>query len=461
MAGGAIGRGLQGLGQGVGDVGQALAAIEQKKQKIRNDAAEADAVKSENDFVLGKQQELRGRTYANVNEAQTDREQVRQELEQLRANQASKMSEEAFGRYNNASKRNEAIRLRSFEGIIYKKEIELGQATASAGLKSANNVLLNPASTPQEMEIAQGTIESIEEGFAQYFPPGGLDRLKVESQVAAHKQLGTQGDLVQFEAAREAIQKAPDFVFTAEEELAELRNIDILENRTKAKTEDLKFERDMAINEDFVQKIMTKNLDPDEIQSSRLDEGDKFGGIGEFGEITKNRWHQYNAASVDGLPLNPTPEGASKALETVIKHGKNRLNKENAYRELLDNRYIDKSITDEDFQRALNRIDNPYPRQTINDIEIVTDSVDISVAGSGFFDRLRFSDAERKQAAEVNSELLYWIDSEFKENRVPTQKEIFTKSKELISGTPQEPEPSKEEDISSLSDKELLKRITQ
>ena len=209
-----------------------------------------------------------------------------------------------------------------------------------------------------------------------------------------------------------------------------LKTIDLTEKQTKRKTIDLDAEADMAVNDSFVSLIMGKNLLPDVVQNSRLDDKTPR-GIFSTDKLSKQEWTQYVGASFDAAPTKTTPKGYSSVSETVLDYAKFQIPKETAWRRLLDSRYIHKEITDQDFTWAVNHINNPYPRHLVADIETVMKSNSEAIAKGGFLWGLITSDAEEEKARVTNTELISWIDNEIAQDREPTRDQMYDKSAQL------------------------------
>jgi hypothetical protein len=200
VAGGAVGKGIVNLGIGLENLGTSIyqkdkeekeridkeqKEIEEKKQAMRDDAAKADAVQAENDYVFEKEKELKGRVYKNIEEADADRKSSKSELSSFREQQAAGMSQEAFADYSNWSKKIEGTRLRAYEKHIYTNEVTMGQAKASIGLGRAYKVLYDPSSTDGDKLSAIESIAIIKAGNQSYFPPTELEATAVDAEVQA------------------------------------------------------------------------------------------------------------------------------------------------------------------------------------------------------------------------------------------------------------------------------------
>ncbi len=277
-------------------------------------------------------------------------------------------------------------------------------------------------------------------------------RAQIQGELSILKKQGVAGKPEKFNEATELIQSTN--IFTSEESLAELRSVDMLRDFTARKTQDLKAVRNLQINEDFVSKVSISDLLPDEIQSSTLP--DKA-GITEGNVLSKKDWMGFAAASYEPAPAESSFEGNNEILAAVIDFSQLRLSREGAYKEALNLRYIDKSITDAQFQWAVGKINNPYPRQVITDIQAITESNTKSFKNLGF--NAFFPKKDKEKAKDVNIEFIAWVDSQLANDKEPTRKEMNRKSAELMAQTPSKLIEDTEDDLSGLSDKEIIKRI--
>ncbi len=277
-------------------------------------------------------------------------------------------------------------------------------------------------------------------------------RAQIEGELSILKKQGVAGEPEKFNEATELIQSTN--IFTSQESLAELRSVDMLRDFTIRKTQDLKAVRNLQINEDFVSKVLGSNLLPDEIQSSTLP--DKT-GITEGNVLSKKDWMEFAAASYDPAPPESTFDGIGDVLAAVIDFSQLRLSREGAYKEILNLRYIDRAITDARFQWAANKINNPYPRQVIADIQAVTENNNTAFKNKGF--NAFFPKKDKGKAKDVNVELIAWIDSQLEKDKEPTREEMNQKAAELRAQTPSRIVEEVEENIPELSDEELIKRI--
>ncbi len=210
-----------------------------------------------------------------------------------------------------------------------------------------------------------------------------------------------------------------------------LNTINLIEERNEKKTKDLNFKKDMAVNDDFMTKVATGDLFPDEIKESRLPEK-VAGGIFATGKLSQTEWLNYAKASYQDPPTVTVPDGYSAANDIVLAVGSKEMSREEAYRKLLDARYIRKQMTDDDFIWAANRITDPYEKSFAADLSAVVADNNKTLRGLGFFDKRKFSDKEKAKAMNVNRGLMGWVEARLEDDKPPTRVEMLDQSAHLI-----------------------------
>ncbi|KKK70995.1 hypothetical protein LCGC14_2918390, partial [marine sediment metagenome] len=215
-----------------------------------------------------------------------------------------------------------------------------------------------------------------------------LAELAVKSEVKSLYMVG------EYQAARDVATES-SLGITEKESL--LNTINLIEERNEKKTKDLNFKKDMAVNDDFMTKVATGDLFPDEIRESRLPEK-AAGGIFAIGKLSQAEWLRYAKASYQDPPPVTVPDGYSSANDIALAVGSKEMSREEAYRKLLDARYIRKEMTDSDFVWAANRITDPYEKSFASDLSAVIIENNKNLQGLGFLDKLKFSDKEKAEA---------------------------------------------------------------
>ncbi len=433
---GAIGRGLANLGQGIGNLGASLFKIEQQKQKMRDDTAMTLAGSSLSKFSTDQFDTARRKEYLNVKEVSDDRDLFASDYDQRveKIINESNMSSEAAQLFKNQSIALKDSFTRKQEGVWWAKEVGVGQLEARLAVSDEYRDLIQRGATLEELR-GSDKVKAIGEGTKDYWKPGQF-ALEAETQlVSALKIEGTEGNLDAFELAKQVVQTAPSAVFDAEAKLAELKNIENTKKWTENKANRIKNEAHLAIDEDFISKIQTQELKPDDVKNSILDEKTSTSDRRRNEKLTKSEWLDYVANSLRPPPEKSTPSGHSNATDTVMRFSRLELSKEAAYRELLDLRYLDESITDNDFNWAVSKINKPYSPTITPNVEAVTQENRAAIASEGFLWGAITTDAEEERARMVNTDLIAWVDSEISQGREPTKEQMNDYSAQLRAGT--------------------------
>lgn len=151
---------------------------------------------------------------------------------------------------------------------------------------------------------------------------------------------------------------------------------------------------------DLSTKIVGGKLDYDDIEQSKLLKADK------------ELWQGYIKGSYKDAPTKSTEDGMLAAFGAVYDAQTLQLSPKEAYDELLTSRFTDKDMTNERFEWAIDKIENPYPADLIEDIH--------AIVKSNFedFNRL-FSFRDKERNARVNEALLAWVDKLIEQDKVP------------------------------------------
>lgn len=302
-----------------------------------------------------------------------------------------------------------------------------------ARLNRADDNWLAELFEKQSLVEQTGQIGTFPAFIAEGVQAGRIDKSDAAKELAKTHKMAVVGQITNLYRAgsyKEARTLTESSALRITDKESLLKTIDLVEKHNKRKVMDLNYEKDMQVNENFVSKIITKDLLPDEVKGSRLaDKPPK--GIFSVDKLSKQEWMQYVRSSFDDPPQKTTSKGFRAASGAVLDYAKFQIPKETAYRRLLDSRYIHKEITDEDFAWSINHINKPYSRHIVADIETVLQSNRDAIARGGFLWGLITSDAEEEKARSVNSELISWIDNEIAQDREPTREQMYNKSAQL------------------------------
>lgn len=233
-----------------------------------------------------------------------------------------------------------------------------------------------------------------------------------------------------------------------------LNTINLMEDRDDRKTKDLSYKRDMEVNDDFIEKIITKDLIPDEIEGSRLPEETSV-GIFALGKLSQTEWKIYAKASFAEPPTETTREGFKSASDAVLQYALFDIGKETAYRRLLDARYLRGEMTDIDFAWAINHITTRYQPEVASDMKIAIDTAQKKAVKGWPWGKW---ESEKKKGDRAVRDLIAWVDSEIEAGRQPDIDGMNRRTAVSLTGeTPGEDE--KGNPLSDLSVDELLEEI--
>ena len=147
----------------------------------------------------------------------------------------------------------------------------------------------------------------------------------------------------------------------------------------------------------------------------------------EFSELpTKDKelWNSYIKGSADPAPSHATQDGHNALFAAVYDAATLRLSPKEAYDVLLELRYKEKEITDEQFEWGVNKIEKPYQRHVLEDIN--TTMIDNNNEHGTLFR------GERNK--KTNESLLSWIDSQIADGKTPTKEDMFAMSSQFRVG---------------------------
>ena len=188
------------------------------------------------------------------------------------------------------------------------------------------------------------------------------------------------------------------------------------------KEKDEKYAATLKSYDDFTKKITAGNLAFDDVEKSNLVKTDK------------DKWQGYIQGSFKDVLLTATPEGYQSIKDTVLNFSQGQISKQQAYDNILAARYNAKgaTISDADFKWALDKLEHPYPKHLVPDIESTLAANRTAIQHEGVWYWETAGDIERSK--EINMALLGWIDNELANKKTPTAKEMFQRSAELMAG---------------------------
>ena len=171
---------------------------------------------------------------------------------------------------------------------------------------------------------------------------------------------------------------------------------------------------------DFSRKLTTADVSYDDIESAGFDKD------------IKELWQTWVKGSFDPAPAAATYQGINDAVGAVMDFNTLAISRESAYKKIMNARFTDKSITDDDYTWALSRIDNPYPKHVAENTRAIMNATEkyYHYKGTGFF--FDWIDAQEKQQLTARKKaFLSWLDDEIEGGKYPGGKDMFAKMKEM------------------------------
>lgn len=186
-------------------------------------------------------------------------------------------------------------------------------------------------------------------------------------------------------------------------------NVDTYISQGRKKAADTAKASTTEIYDDFIKDAVAGEFDYENIEPSKLSAKDKL------------KWQDYARGSYEDAPvagkIKDERKGEAALYEAVYKGTIKTASKLEAKEKLLETRYIDKTITDEQFRWGLDRIENPYPRFVMEDLMTTLDENEMD------FNRFWSRDTDRNK--KVNDALVSWVDDQIAQGKNPTKKEMM------------------------------------
>ncbi len=140
----------------------------------------------------------------------------------------------------------------------------------------------------------------------------------------------------------------------------------------------------------------------------------------------KEKWQGYIKGSYKQPPKENTPDGLKVAFTVVFNAATLQFSPQEAFDALLAARFEESSITEEQFKWGVDKVQNPYPKTILHDLQ--------SVAKSNNEDFNRWLKRDKDRNKTVNESLFAWVDSQIEQGKLPTRKEMHVQSSQFRVG---------------------------
>ncbi len=388
VAGGAVGQGLAQIGRGIGDIGQQLFRIEQENIRSKDLIAESD-LKSIIELAE-KGYKLKITEDGDTNNWENYRKEAEENIRTGAAtlNWGTTRSQKLSGRMINDWSKNF---LASSTLDVAKRNIDTAiEATEQDYITDPNSS--NEANYRQALSAKLGP-EEIDSEIKDARKRSNAIHIQGEYQ-----RIITAGGTKK--EAREPIETA---MTAGDITSAQVQSLNSGLNSFASGRSRVERQATQEIYTGFFDSILAGQLEYDDIELSKLSADDK------------ELWQDYIKGSYGPAPTQNTPGGHTKSFAAVYDAATLQLSPKEAYDVLLEARFAVKEknriITNEQFQWAIDKIENPYPKHILEDLKSTLKS------NLEDFNRWRHFDKERNK--EVNESLTTWVDELIKQDKVP------------------------------------------
>ncbi len=409
------------LGGDIRSVGGDIAAIQRHKQKI-SDNAEIDRINKNRSIWIGAKQDVLLKT-----RIETPADQVRY-LDSLEPEYDKMIAGELKGTSRGVQSGINNSKGQAFAGL-YNSSRRTSTAKIIEHVKVTKTTAALDKARAGDVEGANEDVDYLLENVVI----GDTEAAKLRIKIAEVAVTSAVADIKKealnpiynederaelFDNARGIIQGSS---LGSEDELAEIRSINLLEEQLIAKDKRDRFASNVDTTATFTENIRNETLTLDEVRTA-------FPTTSKNDTANVKKWQERIKGSLKPPATVTSGKGAKTVSETMLKISTGEKDALSAYNDVLDAFYIDRSIDKQTFDLAVKRINSPYPEYLatlINNTLSEKEAVITSKENSLFFTK-----AERKRVQEKiekeSIQLFKWIDKELEANpdKIFTPKEI-------------------------------------
>ncbi len=407
-----VGQGIE--AQAIAGVGGAVFQIGQERKDVADDLSLATAINELNESVFNEQIALQKHQFTHPNDFAAAEKgfEKRRKLEVTRI--AAGQNPAVAARLKEYGLNSEIRDRRFFHNIVFSKQQRFNVAELNrlwgekfqqfignpTELKSELTTLIEQYRPWLNPSYAQRLFSSIDSEIAKY----SIENLKPVLIAAIEKEGNKEAgyDILNAETKRFV-----EIGALTEAEAAEANKMlgDWIDNYAAGRIKQGKEAVKLTTRQSY-QNLMPTLLDPALAQQ-------RFGLVEESRllKADKELWQTYIKGSYGDAPTENTPQGHLDATGAALDAATLQMSPKEAYDAVLTARFVDKTITDNQFKWAIDKIENPYPPHLVGDISATLNS------NTKDFNAWYRPDAERN--TRVNESLIAWVDEVIKRDKVP------------------------------------------
>jgi len=143
----------------------------------------------------------------------------------------------------------------------------------------------------------------------------------------------------------------------------------------------------------------------------------------------KEEWNKYIQGSYKEPPEATTRDGKQVANNAVYDANTLVLSPTEAYDVLMEARFIDRTITNEQYERSIERIQNPYPADTNEALRSASKRINDSIQNKG--PNYYTSQKDKERIVKAIDALEAWVSRQIGLGNYPTQEDIYLETRRL------------------------------
>ncbi len=172
----------------------------------------------------------------------------------------------------------------------------------------------------------------------------------------------------------------------------------------------------------FLEPVTTGSVSFDDVETSSMSKDDK------------ESWQKYIKGSYEDAPTETIAKGFTDSTGAVFEAASLEISKKEAYDDILTARFVDRSINEDQYNWAIDKIENPYQKNIMADLRSTMKNNTTSFRD---FHSILFRGESPRDAAEsqkVNEALVSWLDRLIEKDAVPLfdlKKKMFAMSSQF------------------------------
>jgi len=407
---------LGAIGKGIGDVADVMQEIQERDDK----AVDISQASTDSKSIDNISKEFASWKQANPDPMQYDQESITKFWDDYEG-----ATKDLSGyRTPEAKAKAEAYWSANREEFIATQTIKATDARGKLSIENSKASYLAKAARGEGGELERGLTE---DAYLNYYGnkeqvSGLMSSLDIKAEEMRVENLVKQGD---FESATELTAKTSAFSGDPEKRTSMMNYIKAEEKRRSDGLESQRLKRDEEITSNWLPLMVDGQLDASEQRNAYLTPDAR-----KSWDTIYSKWRDEKSP-----PTKSKGSGYITARDSVVGFAAGKKSEYQASIDLMNERYVKRSITQEQFSYLAGKIQNPYPNDVAQDVQTVMDESDDD---SGLWWRHAKWDDKARMESTIN--IMKKVDASLKGGKNPDLKTIRGFTAEEGAKTPPKPE---------------------